>query len=131
MYATTGNTKRSGKAKRTYKLYRCRLYGFEKSSKHVSIHMNIADAFITEHVVTEIGLREFEPKVPKSSELISAQHDLSELNDNYRRVTEALLEGLGDEVVIKGKLRALQTEISEKSKILDALMAANSLSTSL
>jgi len=131
MYATSSNSSKKGKKTFRYKIYRCRLYGFDKKSKHVSIHRHIVDDYVSEVIVADIGLREFEPLIQDAESLRTAEARLNSVNEKYVIATQALLDGVGHRPTVMGNIAKLKDEIISLEGQVDSLVANSSFSGSI
>jgi hypothetical protein len=131
MHASTSVTARKGKPVYRSKIYRCRLYGFDKTVKHQTISLPIADEGARGLVIAALG---FEPNRGKSDtppRLAAIGARLAALNIEESRATELLVEGLGNAAQLKGKLKTLKAERAALEAERDAVLAEASESSAL
>jgi len=122
MTASKSESGRKGK-KHSYKIYRCRLYGFDKSQSHVTIQLAIADREVIEWVIADIGLE-------VTSAVNMPLEELKDLNEQYDllvsedlRTQDLIIEGIGDVQSLKGRLRenaAKKDQISARRDLIYA-----------
>lgn len=124
MHASKSITGRKGKSSRSYKIYRCRLNGFDKSQSHATINMHIADDTVIPKVVTQLGLGWTGHEAVDDSKVKAVQTKLGELSEK-EAVTEGLLiEGIGNSARLKGTLRKIQHEREILTRELETQIAS-------
>jgi DNA invertase Pin-like site-specific DNA recombinase len=117
--------------KHSYKIYRCSLYGFDKTSKHVTCQLNLADAVVRDWIVEDIGLGFLEESLFDKDELSSIDLNLSRLADLDTELLATLNEGLGNPAQIRGLMRANKSERVELEAQRLSILSAASQSTAL
>lgn len=130
MTASKSVSGRPGK-KHSYKIYRCSLYGFDKTSKHVTCQLSVADAVVRDWIVEDIGLGFLEQSLFDKDEVSDLNSQLSRLADSDTELLSALKEGLGNPSQIKGLMRANKTEREELEAKRSTILSAASQSTAL
>ena len=131
MHASKSSSGRKGKTRHHYKTYRCRLYGYDKSQSHVTIQLPIADEAATEKFVMGIGAVDNRFELYDSSKLSALQSKMASLLEEETRVTELLIEGIGDSTLLKAKLRGLNKDKSSVSLDMAKLLATSGESAAL
>ncbi len=131
MYATTSVTQRKGKPKYVYKMYRCRLYGFDRSQKHVSVQMSIAEAAVRDVVVSDIGLGFLEPPATSNSQYAEAQSQQAVLVEQKRELTGYLIEGVADKSMLRRKLVELDDKIRTLESDMERILADSAFTADL
>lgn len=117
MNASKSNSQRPGKHRHSYQIYRCRLYGFDKSKKHATIQLKTADAATRDWIVEDIGLGITKIKPTTPAALLPIKTKIAELRAEQDRVSELYAEGLGDKQKLSGRLRSLKVKIAESEVI--------------
>jgi site-specific DNA recombinase len=130
MHASKSISGRKGK-KHSYQIYRCRLYGFDKSQSHVTCQLKIADDVVRTWVVENIGLGlETESSFNKEA-LAGIDARLAALADSDVELITTMQAGLGNGNQIRGLLRDNKTERrvleSERFEILSAAAQSTAL----
>lgn len=113
MNASKSNTQRVGRPKHEYQIYRCRLYGFDKSKKHATIQLSIADRVARDEIVADIGLGLLPVQTTTPSEVIPIKTKIANLRDEIETAVELIYSKLGDSNKHKGRIRRLEAEIAE------------------
>lgn len=131
MHASKSSSGRKGKPRHHYKIYRCRLYGYDKSQPHVTIQLPIADAAARELIIVDIGLSQNKLELFDSSKLSELQAKIADLMTEETRATELILDGIGDSSLLKSKLRNLQAEKSAVTLEIEKLLATTAESNAL
>lgn len=126
MHASKSITGRKGKTRREYQVYRCRLYGFDKSQSHATINMHIPESVVVQYVVTQIGMgiEEFAPI--DGDEVKRLQLEIAELNAKQSRTENLIIENLGN-ARLKGVLRRINSEREELEKQLGSELATETV----
>lgn len=117
MNASKSNSQRPGKPRHEYQIYRCRLYGFDKSKKHATIQLKTADAATRDWIVEDIGLGITKVKPTTPAALLPIKTRIAELRAEQDRISELYAEGLGDKQKLTGRLRSLKVEIAENEVV--------------
>lgn len=131
MHASKSNSGRKGKPKRSYKIYRCRLYGFDKSQAHVTIQLHIADAAVRDYVVENIGLRLDEFEIFDDVRLRELQVNMNELDTEEVAATELYLANAGSKKVLLGRLKAIEAEKQSITEEIEKLLSQTAHSAAL
>lgn len=105
MTASKSQSGRPGR-KHDYKIYRCRLYGFDKSQKHATIQLHLADAAVRDWVVADLGLGVKPGRAVTDQELALLTEEYIKLLAQDKETQELLIDGLGDKQFLRGKLKA-------------------------
>jgi DNA invertase Pin-like site-specific DNA recombinase len=130
MMASKSNSGRTGK-KHSYKIYRCRLYGFDKSSKHVTCQLSIADQVVRDWLVEDIGLGLTNQSIFDREALNEIDVKLSKVADSDTELLATLKEGLGNPDQIRGLMRINKSERealeAERLAILSAAAQSSAL----
>jgi hypothetical protein len=117
--------------KHSYKIYRCSLYGFDKTSKHVTCQLSVADAVVRDWIVEDIGLGFLEESLFDKDEVNEIDSKLSRLADSDTELLATLQEGLGNPSQIRGLMRANKTEREDLEAQRSSILSAASQSTAL
>jgi site-specific DNA recombinase len=104
MNASKSNSGRPGQ-KHDYKIYRCRLYGFDKSQSHVTVQLHLADTAVRDWLVENIGLGIESTEAMATSELKVLNAEYLTLLEKDASIQDLIIEGLGIVPELKGKLR--------------------------
>lgn len=131
MHASKSSSGRKGKVRHHYKIYRCRLYGYDKSQAHVTIQLPIADSAATEKVVMALGGGQFRFEPFDRPTLAALQAEMSVLIEKETQVTELLLENIGDTKLLKRKLKALDEKKNSVNSKVERLLATSAESAAL
>jgi DNA invertase Pin-like site-specific DNA recombinase len=131
MHASSSNTKRKGKPKRSYKIYRCRLYGFDKTQKHASIHLPVADDAARTWIVEDIALGLKVAPATNGDEFLTIRTKIAELKSQRSRTEDLIIEGIGDVSKLKTRLREMDSEIQKATGLESVLLAKVSQSDAL
>lgn len=131
MHASKSVSGRKGKPRRHYKIYRCRLYGFDKSQKHVTIQLPVADAAARELIIVDIGLGDTQVEIFDNKHLAELQSKLADLIAEESRATELIVDGLGDAKVLRTRLRTIQTEKSSVTGDIEKVLSTTAESVAL
>lgn len=105
MTASKSQSGRPGK-KHDYKIYRCRLYGFDKTIGHATIQLHLADNAVRDWIVENIGLGIEKPSSVGARELKKVNREFNKLIAEAERIQNLIIEGTGIVAPLKGKLRA-------------------------
>lgn len=112
MHMTSSYSQRKGGPRYEYKHYVCSQKLYDKTRKHASISMPIADTSVALQVLSYIGLGLVTAE--DTADYGSRLHDLSDrlaiLTEQEARAEDALIEGLGNPARVKGKLEAIRSE---------------------
>lgn len=109
MHASKSVSGRKGK-RHSYQIYRCRLYGFDKSNSHVTCQLPVADEVVRTWIVENIGLGLEEESLFNKEALAAIDVALARLADVDRELTKTMSEGLGNGDQIRGLLRENKAE---------------------
>jgi len=109
MHASKSNSGRPGK-KHSYQIYRCRLYGFDKKSKHVTCQLAIADDVVRTWIVENIGLGFEEESLFNKDALQDLDIQLAKLAEADLQLSRTIGEGLGNPDQIRGLMRQNKVE---------------------
>lgn len=131
MHASKASSGRKGKTRHNYKVYRCRLYGYDRSQSHVTIQLPIADEAATEKIVMALGTNRVQFQPFDRSRLAALQAKMGALAEEETRVTGLLIENIGDTKLLRSRLRELDISKSEVSLEIDSLLATSSESVAL
>jgi site-specific DNA recombinase len=131
MHASKSASGRKGQTRHHYKIYRCRLYGYDKSRSHVTIQLSIADEAAREKFVMALGAENFEFEPFDRSKLLAFQSDMLLLLNNETQLTELLLEDIGDTKLLRAKLRSLREEKNAVNLEIQNLVATSEESAAL
>ena len=130
MHASKSVSGRKGK-KHSYQIYRCRLYGFDKSQSHVTCQLRVADDVVRTWIVENIGLGLEHESLFNKEALADIDAQLGRLADVDRELTLTMSEGLANGDLIRGLLRENKTErIGLEAERL-AILSAAAQSTAL
>jgi DNA invertase Pin-like site-specific DNA recombinase len=130
MNASKSNSGRPGK-KHSYQIYRCRLYGYDKSSKHVTCQLKVADNVVRDWVVESIGLGlDRNSKLDKQG-LHSIDVEMAKLADSEDELLTTMSEGLGNASKIRGLLRQNKIEQERFTEERLAILSTAAQSTAL
>ena len=130
MHASKSVSGRKGK-KHSYQIYRCRLYGFDKSQSHVTCQLAIADEVVRTWVVENIGLGIDNESLFNKEALAEIDSQLARLADIDRELTTTMNEGLGNGDLIRGMLRDNKSERLDLEAERLALLSAAAQSSAL
>jgi site-specific DNA recombinase len=130
MHASKSVSGRKGK-KHSYKIYRCRLYGFDKSQSHVTCQLLIADDVVRTWVVENIGLGLEDESLFNKEALAEIDTRLAALADSDAELTTTMRDGLGNADQIRGFLRENKNERIELESERLAILSTASQSTAL
>jgi site-specific DNA recombinase len=130
MHASKSVSGRKGK-KHSYQIYRCRLYGFDKSQSHVTCQLAIADSVVRTWVVENIGLGIDNEALFNKEALAEIDTQLARLADIDRELTTTMNEGLGNGDLIRGMLRDNKNERLQLESERLALLSAAAQSSAL
>lgn len=130
MHASKSVSGRKGK-KHSYQIYRCRLYGFDKSQSHVTCQLAIADEVVRTWVVENIGLGIDNESLFNKEALAEIDSQLARLADIDRELTTTMNEGLGNGDLIRGMLRDNKNERLNLEAERLALLSAAAQSSAL
>lgn len=126
MHASKSVTGRKGKPRREYQVYRCRLYGFDKTQAHATINMHIPETVVVQYVVAQIGLG-IEELAPVDEETVKRlQLEIAELDAQQVRTENLFIENLGNPR-LKGVLRKINIDREELEKQLESELATESV----
>jgi hypothetical protein len=130
MHASKSVSGRKGK-KHSYQIYRCRLYGFDKSQSHVTCQLLVADDVVRTWIVENIGLGLEKEALFNKEALAAIDVELARLADVDRELTTTMSQGLGNGDQIRGLLRENKSErlVLEAERL--ALLSAAAQSTAL
>lgn len=131
MHASKSSSGRKGKIRHHYKVYRCRLYGYDKSQPHVTIQLPVADEAAIEKFVMDMGVGDNRFELFDSSKLAALQSKMASLLEEEARITELLIEDIGDATLLKAKLRSLNSEKSSIHLEIDQLLGNSAVSAAL
>jgi DNA invertase Pin-like site-specific DNA recombinase len=104
MHASKSNSGRPGK-KHSYQIYRCRVYGFDKTSKHVTCQLAIADDVVRTWVVENIGLGVEQESLFNRDAVNDLDIQLAKLAESDTQLSRTISEGLGNPDQIRGLMR--------------------------
>lgn len=130
MHASKSNSGRPGK-KHSYQIYRCRLYGFDKSSKHVTCQLHIADDVVRTWVVENIGLGLEQESLFNKEALNEIDVQLARLAETDSELMKTMGEGLGNADQIRGLLRDSKVERTQLESERLTILSAAAQSTAL
>lgn len=130
MHASKSISGRKGK-KHSYQIYRCRLYGFDKSQSHVTCQLLIADDVVRTWVVENIGLGLEDESLFNKEALAEIDTRLAALADSDAELTTTMRAGLGNADQIRGFLRENKNERMELESERLAILSAAAQSTAL
>ena len=126
MHASKSVTGRKGKPRREYQVYRCRLYGFDKSQSHATINMHIPEKVVVEYVVSQIGLGKEELSPINETNVKRIQLEIAALDAKQAKTEDLFIENLGNSR-LKGILRQINKDREELEKQLDAELAVETV----
>ena len=124
MTASKSQSGRPGK-KHDYKIYRCRLYGFDKSQKHSTIQLHLADAAVRDWVVEDLGLGIRASKSVTAGELRLLAKEYVKLQQREKQALSLLLEGVGSKSYLRGQVKDIETRMSEIDTRREEIYAAS------
>ena len=131
MHASKSLTARKGKTRREYRVYRCRVYGFDKSQPHVTIQQPIADRAVKEYIIVNLGLKLDEFLIFDEQRLREIQEEIADLNSEEVEVEEMIAKKVGNKPRNYGRLRAIDAKRTELSHELDEVLSNNEPSAAL
>lgn len=130
MHASKSVSGRKGK-RHSYQIYRCRLYGFDKSQSHVTCQLPIADEVVRTWIVENIGLGLENESLFNKEALADIDANLARLADIDRELTTTMNQGLGNGDLIRGMLRENKNERLELESERLALLSTAAQSSAL
>lgn len=130
MHASKSISGRKGK-KHSYQIYRCRLYGFDKSQSHVTCQLLIADDVVRTWIVEDIGLGLEDESLFNKEVLAEVDLKLAKLADSDRELTITMKDGLGSADLIRGLLRDNKNVRLELEAERQSILSAAAQSTAL
>jgi DNA invertase Pin-like site-specific DNA recombinase len=131
MHASKSRSGRTAAQKRDYKIYRCRVYGFDKSQKHVAIQLHIADKKVSEWVVEDIGLSLADFKPFDSEALGELDNILIAIARSDSDLSTLVSQGLGNGDEIRGLMRKNKSQRELVGLSRQAILATAAQSTAL
>lgn len=129
MHASKSVSGRKGQ-KRSYQIYRCRVYGMDTNVQHTTIQLEVADMVVRDWVVEDIGLGLGKP-VEVRDDLVAVQARLAAVAAEESRATDMIMDGLGNAAQIKGRLKALKEERVHLEEERDAILAESAHGSAL
>lgn len=131
MHASKSVSQRKGGPKHSYQIYRCRLYGFDRTQPHVTCQLEVADKVVRDWIVENIGLGLDTTPAHDRDELSRIDDRLRSLAEEDARAAELIIKGLGDKAKNEGFLRANKSEREnledKKAQILSASAHSHAL----
>lgn len=131
MHASKSASSRKGKTRHHYKIYRCRLYRYDKSQPHVTIQLPVADEAAIEKFVMDMGIGGGRFELFDSSKLVALQSKMASVLEEKTRITELLIEDIGDATLLKATLRNLNSEESSIHFEIEKLLGTSAESAAL
>lgn len=131
MHASKSSSGRRGKTRHHYKIYRCRLYGYDRSRSHVTIQLPVADEAAVEKIIYDLGAGEPSSDGFDRARLSALQTKMTTLLEEETRVTELLVEGIGDLRLLRTKLRNINAERETLNTEIERLVGTSSESEAL